>query len=269
MTQPNQMTPISDGLWANARDSIKHALDHFCERGQPRGDRGHHDKWIVLSVHHAAECICNMRLIDLEPNNPLLSKRGSPWFPSLTQTLGELQAPRNEARLSPAEHQLFVLMRGLPDIRNELMHRTAPAGLDVSIAAMCMVGMLKYIERVRGETASDIVWQSPPIEGDVVAAIRSIQEYSNFVELFVREKYGDRWLPACPACGVRAVESAVMSAVCEACFTELGSVECKECGEPTYYVELKYEMEGTARVECECGATQDIRKFGTAREQSS
>ena len=58
MTQPNQTRTISDGLWANARDSIKHALDHFWERGRPRADRSHHDKWIVLSVHHAAECIC-------------------------------------------------------------------------------------------------------------------------------------------------------------------------------------------------------------------
>ena len=78
----NETREISDGLWANARDSIKHALDHFWERGQPRADRRHHDKWIVLSVHHAAECICNMRLISLEPSNPSLWRRGSIWFPN-------------------------------------------------------------------------------------------------------------------------------------------------------------------------------------------
>jgi hypothetical protein len=250
------MTTISDGLWMNARDSIKHALDHFWERGQRRADRSHHDKWIVLSVHHAAECICNMRLIELEPNNASLSKRGSIWFPSLTQTLSELQAPRNDARLSPAERQLFVLMRELPDVRHQLMHRIAPAGMDVSIAAMCMLGILKYIERLRGETAADILWQSSPIEGDVVAAIRYTRhkEYNDFVELFLREKHGDRWLPTCPACGVRAVASAV----CEACFTELGSVECTECGGQAYYIELEFAKDGASSVECECGTIQNI-----------
>jgi hypothetical protein len=210
----------------------------------------------VLSVHHAAECICNMRLIDLEPNNPSLRKRGLIWFPSLAQTLGELKAPQNDARLSPAERQLFVLMRGLPDIRHQLMHRIAPAGMDVSIAAMCMLGMLKYIERLRGQTAADIVWQSSPVEGDVVAAIRYTRhkEYNDFVELFLREKHGDQWLPSCPACGVRAVASAV----CEACFTELGSVKCSECGSRVYYIELEYAKAGAALVECECGAIQNI-----------
>jgi hypothetical protein len=255
MTKANQLTTISDGLWVNARDSIKHALDHFWERGQERADHGHNDKWIVLSVYHAAECICNMRLIELEPGNPLLN-RVPMWFPSLTRTLTELQDVRIETRLSPAERQLFVLMREVSNIRHQLMHRIAPAVMDVSIAAMCMVGMLKYIERLRGETAADIAWQSSPIEGDVVAAIRSArrQEYDNFVELFLREKHGDQWLPSCPGCGVRAVTSAV----CEACFTELGSVECNKCGDRAYYVELDYAANGTAQVECECGAIQYI-----------
>jgi hypothetical protein len=253
---PDKTPSISDGLWANARDSIKHALDHFSERDRPRADRRHHDKWIVLSVHHAAECICNMRLIDLEPNNPLFSNKGSIWFPSLTKTLGELQHPRNAARLSPAERQLFVLMSGLPDIRHQLMHRIAPAEVDVSVAAMCMMGLLKYIERLKGESAADIVWQSPPIEGDVVAAIRYTrhQEYGDFVALFLREKYGNRWLPTCPACDVRAV----VSAVCEACFTELGSVACIQCGSEAYYIELVRATKGSVRVQCDCGETQTI-----------
>jgi hypothetical protein len=253
---PNKTPSISDGLWVNGRDSIKHALDHFSERDQPRADRRHHDKWIVLSVHHAAECICNMRLVELEPNNPLFSRKGSIWFPSLARALSELQHPRNGARLTPAERQLFVLMGGLPDIRHQLMHRIAPAELDVSIAAMCMMGLLKYIERLRGESAADIVWQSPPIEGDVVAAIRYTrhQQYGDFVALFLREKYGNRWLPTCPACEVRAV----VSTVCESCFTKLGSVECPGCSSQAYYVELIRDAEGTVRVECECGVSQTI-----------
>ena len=74
---------------------------------------------------------------------------------------------------------------------------------------MCMIGLLKFVERLKGESASDIVWQSSPIEGDVLAAIRytRIEEYCNFVALFLREKYADRWLPECPSCGVQAVVS--------------------------------------------------------------
>ena len=104
---PNETESILDGLWMNARDSIKHALDHFWEREQSRADRRHHDKWIVLSVHHAAECICNMQLVDLEPDNPVFSRRGSIWFPSLTKTLDELQRARNEARLPGNYHRLI------------------------------------------------------------------------------------------------------------------------------------------------------------------
>ncbi|MGT2438153.1 hypothetical protein ACU4GH_22590 [Bradyrhizobium betae] len=129
--------------------------------------------------------------------------------------------------------------------------------MDVSVAAMCMVGILKYIERFVGETAADVVpWQSWPVESDVVAAIRYTrhQEYNDFVTLFIGEKHGVRLLPTCPGCGVRAVTSTV----CEACFTELGSIECNECGDRAYYVELAYAKDGTARVECECGAVQYI-----------
>lgn len=256
MIQPEKRGAISDGLWANARDSIKHALDHFFERGQTRADRSHHDKWIVLSVHHAAECICNMRLIDLDPGNSLFM-RVPTWFPSLSQTLRELQGAKNEARLSAAERELFALMRELSDVRHQFIHRIAPAAMDVSIAAMCMVGMLKYIERMRGETAAEMVpWQSWPVESDVIAAIRSTRrhEYDNFIEFFLREKYGAGSLPSCPGCGARAVTSGV----CEACFTELGSVECGQCGERAYYVELDYAKSGTTRVECECGAAQQL-----------
>jgi hypothetical protein len=172
MALSDDLLVAGEGLWANGRDSIRHALDHFSERDRSRANRQHHDKWIVLSVHHAAECICNMRLIQLEPDNTLFSRRGSIWFPTLSDTLRELQLPRIANRLSPAELKLFMLLNELPDIRHQFMHRVAPAEVDVSIAAMCMIGLLKYIERLRGEAASDIIWQSPPIEGDVVSAIR-------------------------------------------------------------------------------------------------
>jgi hypothetical protein len=87
MAMSDDLLVAENGLWANGRDSILHALDHFTERDRARADRHpHHDKWIVLSVHHAAECICNMRLIQLEPDNALFSRRGAIRFPSLSDT---------------------------------------------------------------------------------------------------------------------------------------------------------------------------------------
>lgn len=257
MALTDDLLAAGEGLWANGRDSIKHALDHFSERNQARANREHHDKWIVLSVHHAAECVCNMHLIQLEPDNAQLVRRGSAWFPSLSDALRELQHARLAGRISPAERKLFALLNELPNIRHQFAHRVAPAQLDVSIAAMCMIGLLKYLERHRGESASDIVWQSPPIEGDVVTAIRykRLQEYGDFIELFLRDKYGDRWLPACPACRVQAV----VSARCEACFTELECVECPNCLKEGYYIDLEYATRGTVQIECQyCGLTHTI-----------
>src|SRR5271169_3708550 len=115
---------VAKDLGMSGRDSIKHALDHFSERGRERSNREHHDKWIVLSVHHAAECVCNMRLLQLEPKSPLFLPKGKIWFPNLSRTLKELQVPL-KARLSPAELQLLRLLNQLPEIRNQLMHRTA------------------------------------------------------------------------------------------------------------------------------------------------
>src|SRR6516164_8962721 len=125
---------IMAGLWENGRDSITHVLHHFRERQAERSNRKHHDKQIVLSVHHAAECVCNMRLLGLDPTRPEFSRQGEVWFPSLSKTIKQLQLAINTGRLSPAEHQLFLLLNELPDIRHQFMHRTAPKEVDVSIA---------------------------------------------------------------------------------------------------------------------------------------
>jgi hypothetical protein len=248
---------MSEGLWDNGRDSIAHALDHFRERDDKDSDRRHHDKQIVLSVHHAAECVCNMRLLDLEPACPLFSRRGEVWFPSLWETIKQLLVPMNAVRLSPAERQLFLLLKELPDIRHQFMHRIAPKEVDVSIAAMCMIGILKYIKRLAGESASDIAEQSPPVEGHVVAAIRytRLQEYNRFVELFLEEKYPDDvWLLQCPSCGVNAV----IDSKCEACFEELSSITCSGCDEEIYFVAWQRNP-GDGMVECQyCGLKQAL-----------
>ena len=240
---------IIEGLWENGRDSITHALNHFSEREREaeRSNRTHHDKQIVLSVHHAAECVCNMQLLGLDPTAFL--RKGGLWFPFLSKTIKQLQLPINAERLSPAERQLFLLLSELDDIRHQFMHRTAQKEIDVSIAAMCMIGILKYIERLKGESASDIVEQSPPIEADVVAAIRYTrkEEYNKFIALFLQEKYPNKWLPHCPSCAARAV----VYRTCEACFAELDSIKCSGCDEEIYFV--AWERKLGEEVECDCG----------------
>lgn len=246
------------GLWENGRDSIAHALEHFSERGRSNAEHAHHDKWIVLSIHHAAECICNMRLLRLEPNCPLFLRNGKPWFPTLSQTLLRLEGPPNAARLSASDRELFKLLAQLPDLRHQLMHRTAPKKYDVSVAAMCMIGLLYQVERLKDEEASDIFWQSPPVERDVVEAIRytRLDEYGKFIQLVLEEKYGHhRDLPQCPECGV----SAVVSSTCQACFQELDYLLCPEHDEPAYYVGWK-RSPGDVDVECpHCGGMHNIQ----------
>jgi hypothetical protein len=234
-----------------------HALDHFSERGREVSNRQHHDKWIVLSVHHAAECVCNMRLLQLEQKNSVFSRNGNIWFPSLSTAVKHLQIPLNSARLSPAELRLLSLLSQLSDIRHQFMHRISPKETDVSIAAMCMIGLLKYVERLKGETASDIIWQSPPIEGDVVAAIRHtrLDEYGQFVALFLQEKYADRVLPECPSCGIPAVAGYN----CEACFEELNHLLCAETDEEVYFMSWE-RTHGSGRIECpHCGGTHSLQ----------
>ncbi len=127
---PEELAQIADGLWVNAQDSLRHALDHFTEREQSRAERQQRDKWIILSVHQAAECICNMRLLELAPES-LFRANGTPWFPSLPVALGELMKPDHETTVGAAERRLFILMSELSGIRNQLMHRTAPEQIDV------------------------------------------------------------------------------------------------------------------------------------------
>lgn len=242
---------IANGLLQNSLDSIRHALDHFSERNIKNGKSLHDDKWIVLSVHHAAECICNAFLLRVEPKCGLFKNGENTWFPSLSKTLPRLESGQNQKHLTNAERQLIALLGKLPGIRNQFMHRTAPEAVDVSTAAMCMIGLLKHLESRHGIEASEIVWQSPPIEGDVVAAIRyqRLDEYGKFVELFLREKYPNRWLPQCPSCSAPAV----VSSHCEACFEELGSVTCSRCDEEVFFLSCERSI-GKTEIECpDCG----------------
>lgn len=94
-------------LWENARDSILHALEHFTDLSSRHGSEAHHKKWIVLSVHHAAEAFCNMLLKQFDPGNPAFKRNGKDRYPSLVPAIGELIQLKNQAHLTVAPGPLL------------------------------------------------------------------------------------------------------------------------------------------------------------------
>src|SRR5690606_42157680 len=99
------------------------------------------------------------------------------------------------------------LLDRLNGIRHQLMHRTTPETIDVSIAAMVMIGLLKHVEARYGRKGAEETWSESAAANDVVAAIRysRIHEYGRMIELFLQHKYPGKILAYCPACAVRAV----------------------------------------------------------------
>jgi hypothetical protein len=199
---------------------------------------------------------CNKRLLDLEPSGKHFLRGGNGWFPHLSATLKTIGDDPYAAPLTSAERALFTLLKRLQSDRNSFMHRLAPTEADVSTAAMCMVGLLKYAERLTGEHASDLVWQSPPIEGDVVSAIRytRLEEYSEFIAVFVEEKY-PRWqIAECPSCNVVAV----VDSRCEACFEEIEYLVCPITDQNVYFMSWQ-RSRGDKQIDCpHCGESHNI-----------
>jgi hypothetical protein len=227
--KPAAILPISrareaQAIWENAQDSILHALEHFAELSAKTGDPDHHRKWIVLSVHHAAETFYNMLLMRFDPENASLKdKKGEDRYPSLNVTIRELLKPKNPARLTTAEALLLELLKQLIDSRNRIMHGIMPQNLDLSVAAMSILGLSRVAYRRKGVSVEDILQTSPPIQSDVVDAIsyKKYDDYYRFVEAFLREEFPDEYFPECANCGA----SSIVHGRCEACFEESVSLE--------------------------------------------
>src|SRR5262249_2698970 len=136
---PATVVSITEDLWKNARDSIFHALEHFLELSLKEGEKFHHTKWIVLSVHHLAETFCGMLLKEFDPTNAIFKRGQQDSWPSLVPEIDELLAQKYRSRLTGGEIRLLDLLRGLNDSRNRIMHGVAPEGLDLSLAAMSIL----------------------------------------------------------------------------------------------------------------------------------
>lgn len=206
------------GLWRNCRDSLAHALFHFSELRS--SDYGFHNrKWIVLSIHHAAEVFCNYLLKRADPTYPPKGR-----YPSLSDVIKLLQMHPLWETLSGTEQEVVtVYLPPLTELRNVLMHRPAPEEIDISQPAVATLALLTLVKRRTGASTEEFLSQSPSIEYDIVDELRTHQwpSYTAFVERVLSEEFpGDDWIyiVQCDYClGQTRVRH---DSECRACFHE-------------------------------------------------
>ena len=171
----------------------------------------------MISVHHAAETFYNMLLKQFDPENTnLKTNKGEDRYPSLNVTIRELLNSKNPARLTGAEIRLLELVKQLIDSRNRIMHGTFPKKLDLSVAAMSILGLSRVAYRRKGVSVENILDADPTIQSYVVDAIsyKKLDNYYRFIEAFLAEEFPDKYFPECENCGA----SSIVNGRCEACF---------------------------------------------------
>jgi len=241
---------IRQGLWENSKDSIRHSLEHFREVAITKDDKAHHQKWAILSVHQAAEAFCNILLLEGSPES--IEKDGALRFPSLRFTIDRLLADTAKFKLSLGEQRLIQILKELPEVRDQLMHRPLPNALDHSVAAISLLGLLRFSRNRIGEPASRFEYDSPRIEADVFSTIpyKRVEGYCRLAEELLREEYPAHSLGFCGNCGTHSI----LSGHCEICFEEMGWFDCLVCGEGNYYAAWELLLNPTKEFECSaCG----------------
>jgi len=247
---------LRDGLWENARDSIRHAFDHFSElRRTPRNT--HDIKWIILSVHHAAECYSSIMILDVAPDR-LRRRNGEIRFPSLADAVRILRETNVVLRLSPGERRLLELFGGLTEHRNLIMHKSLPDNLNASLSGMALLGLLKICRNRTDEPGWNVLRRISQDQADLFEAIsyQRVEEYCKFAEHLVEEEFAGESLSYCPSCETRSI----VANRCEACFEHMGSTTCDATGERVFFPSWWQRFEGTPRdVECpHCGENHAV-----------
>lgn len=115
--------------------------------------------------------------------------------------------------------------------RNTIMHHIIPEELDVSLSvvAWALLGLLSIIKRRYNIKSDEIIYQSPPIETELLEHIRlpRFEPYMKNAENMITEYCDYTHLYPCPLCG----RMSVLNGSCEVCFEELKTVVCDSCGE--------------------------------------
>lgn len=216
----------------NAKDSLLHAFDHFFELRQGSSREWHHQKWIIVSTHHAASSLVCAWLKTADENNSCFKKNGKESFPHLEEAIKELLKFENSSLLTLAEAELLRMFKRLNTIRNEIMHRSPPAQFNktvIAFAATSIIGMFHAVSRRSGKSFEEIFKEYPESRTQVVEAIHysRVEEYYKLIERLLEEKYPIYLRSFCPRCATRSV----ISGHCEACFEYIKEVTCPNCGE--------------------------------------
>ena len=236
--------PLTDeeiqGLLANSIDSMRHGYDHFFELARAReyhrraGDPLlHHGKWVILSAHHAADCLLQGVLNDLDAANNCFKnpdKDKDRRHPSLSLVLKELESAANVEKLKPSEKTLLGLVRKLGCERDRIMHRALCGELDRSLPAFAMLAVRRVLRARYGVPEDHFGWTEHEILADVLDAIRANRhpEYFAYVEQALREEHPDQYIEPCPLCGTSGILNGGNH--CEACFIEMVRIQCASCG---------------------------------------
>lgn len=224
----------AEALWTNAKDSIKHACQHIQEmRGKI--DRWHHQKWIILSAHHATNCLLCFLLLKWKPDFGANSSFKHWKFPSITAAIAELRSSC-AVHLTQAEFEVFELAENLNELRNILMHRIPPIKLpeeQVSCAIISVLTLLKVIERQKLASIEEIIEDELENYNDLTLGIgwRQLSSYTLLIEKLVSERFPEKFIECCPYCGAEAV----IDDECHSCFVEITRIRCDVCREEYLY----------------------------------
>ena len=200
-----------DGLKRNCLDSIAHALAHFSANHSD--DYGfHNQKWAIVSVAHATEVFCNLLLLALDPGHPNQTQ-----YPGLAKAI-KLLRNNGTPKLSCVErYAVEKVFPGLEKQRNELMHRHAPAVLDMQQTALALLVLLYLLRRRTDTRTNDLFDQHPPIEQNVidVLGLERQDAWFTMAEQLMLKDYGPEHLQHCKNCE-RFTLTPDMG--CQACF---------------------------------------------------
>jgi len=202
---------VTKAFTENAYDSIQHAFDYFIELSQGGTSKWHHQKWIIVSTHHAASCLVCAWLKEADPSNKCFKNReGGESFPYLENSIKALIKYKNTKHLTIAEADLLCLFGRLNSIRNNIVHRIPPTEFNrevIAFAAMSIVGIFHTVSRRCGLSFEELFNEYPENRKSIVEALHysKVEEYCRFIERVLEDKYPLYLRSMCPSCGTLSV----------------------------------------------------------------
>ena len=157
-------------------------------------------------------CFAIFCLLTLDSGHP-----NQMQYPGLTKAIKLLRNNGAPKLLCVERYAIKNVFPGLEKQRNELMHRHAPAVLDMQQTALTLLVLLYLLRRRTGTRTNDLFDQHPPIEQDVIDELGLEQQDAWFTmaEKLMLKDYGPSHLQHCENCE-RFTLTPDMG--CQACF---------------------------------------------------